>query len=92
MSSSSYEINSIDMKIIDVNLIGTIYGTKMAMQKMSTETGGYGGVVVQLGSMASFVTTTASPLYLASKHAIVGLVRSYDQEFYLRLIKKSNQL
>jgi len=74
--------NNID--IVNVNLIGTILGTHEAVKRMSTENEGYGGTVVQIGSSASFVPTTASPLYSASKHGILGLVRSYDEQEFLR--------
>ena len=68
---------STNTNIINVNLLGVAYGTNLAMEKMSVERGGRGGLIVQVASMAGLVTTSASPLYCASKAGVLGLLRSH---------------
>ena len=68
---------STNTNIINVNLLGVVYGTNLAMEKMSVERGGRGGLIVQVASMAGLVTTSASPLYCASKAGVLGLLRSH---------------
>ena len=67
---------STNTNIINVNLLGVTYGTNLAMEKMSAERGGRGGLVVQVSSMAGLLTTSASPLYCASKAGVLGYLRS----------------
>ena len=68
--------------IINVNLLGLAYGTNLAMEKMSTERGGRGGLIVQVCSMAGLVTTSASPLYCASKAGVLAYLRSHGPSHY----------
>ena len=68
---------STNTNIINVNLLGVTYGTNLAMEKMSVERGGRGGLIVQVSSMAGLVTTSASPLYCASKAGVLGYLRSH---------------
>ena len=68
---------STNTNIINVNLLGVAYGTNLAMEKMSTERGGRGGLIVQVCSMAGLVTTSASPLYCASKAGVMACLRSH---------------
>jgi len=71
---------SLDMNIIDVNIKGTVLGTELGLQRMAK----HGGVIVQLGSTASLVASSASPLYTASKHAVLGMIRAHDENSYKR--------
>ena len=73
---------SLDMNIIDVNIKGTVLGTELGLQRMAK----HGGVIVQLGSTASLVASSASPLYTASKHAVLGLIRAHDENSYKRWV------
>jgi len=75
---------STNLDIVNINLIGTILGTHEAVKRMSIENGGYGGTIIQIGSSASFLSSSASPLYSASKHGILGFVRSFDEKEFLR--------
>ena len=47
---------------------------------------GHGGVIVQMGSVASVATMRVSnaPLYAASKHGILALVRSHGPHMHQR--------
>ena len=65
---------STNTNIINVNLLGVVYGTNLAMEKMSAERR---GLIVQISSMAGLVTTSASPLYCASKAGVLSYLRSH---------------
>ena len=67
----SYHVST-DMRVLQTNLVGTILGTTLALEKMSLEGGGAGGLVVQISG--------ASSLYQASKYGILGYVRSHGAE------------
>lgn len=66
-------------KTIMVNLIGVIEGTNLATQYLSRETGGQGGVVVNIASTAGLTPVFYMPIYTASKYGIVGFTRSVSQ-------------
>ena len=51
-------------------------GTLLALERMGTNKGGAGGVVVNISSIVGLKANPFGPVYSASKHAIVGLVRS----------------
>lgn len=60
-----------------MNQNGAIRGTLLGLQFMGKDKGGQGGVVVNIGSAASFRPQVFSPpIYTATKHAILGLSRS----------------
>ena len=44
---------------------------------MGTEKGGRGGTIINIGSNVSFKPYISIPIYTATKHAIVGLTRSF---------------
>lgn len=65
----------------EVNLHGTYYGIKLAAHYMSLDAAGAGkpargGKIVCTASAAGIYPIPAAPQYGASKHALVGLVRS----------------
>ncbi|KAL4928007.1 uncharacterized protein BDV17DRAFT_292027 [Aspergillus undulatus] len=60
-------------KIFDVNITGMAYGLKLAVHHMR-RTGG--GRIIVIGSAASYISVPEQPLYTASKHAVLGLVRA----------------
>ncbi|KAJ3855163.1 hypothetical protein EV368DRAFT_72458 [Lentinula lateritia] len=77
---------------IDVNLTGVLYTVHLAqhylqlnrpMQDMSPESSSLKSVVL-LGSLASWTALTKAPMYTASKHAVLGLMRSLDASFVSR--------
>ena len=70
---------STNTNIINVNLLGVAYGTNLAMEKMSVERGGRGGLIVQVSSIGGFVFIPASPLYCAAKTGLVAYVRSHGR-------------
>ncbi|KAI1742332.1 15-hydroxyprostaglandin dehydrogenase [Xylaria scruposa] len=68
------------LKVLDINLIGNIYSVKLAHHYMQLNkpdtTTGLRGSIVCTASNAGLYPFPPAPLYAASKHAIVGLVRS----------------
>ncbi|PAA72269.1 hypothetical protein BOX15_Mlig016356g3, partial [Macrostomum lignano] len=68
---------------IDVNVKGVIYGSQMAVEFMSKQSGGHGGVVINTASAAGLFTSAYVPAYTASKHAVVGWTGSMGSEPHL---------
>ncbi|KAI0487107.1 15-hydroxyprostaglandin dehydrogenase [Xylaria cf. heliscus] len=68
------------LKVLDVNLVGNVYSVKLAMHYMQRNTPdpttGLRGSIVCTASNVGLYPFPTQPLYAASKHAIVGLVRS----------------
>ncbi|KAI0870175.1 15-hydroxyprostaglandin dehydrogenase [Hypoxylon argillaceum] len=68
------------LKVLDVNLIGNVYSVKLALHYMQRNTQdattGLRGCIVCTASSVGLYPFPPQPLYAASKHGIVGLVRS----------------
>ncbi|KAF3003937.1 hypothetical protein E8E14_003011 [Neopestalotiopsis sp. 37M] len=68
-----------DLAPLDVNGTGALYTTSLAIQqfhRQSLNQHGFRGKIAIVSSGAGFYHIPAMPIYTASKHAIVGLVRS----------------
>ena len=61
-----------------INLDGVVYGIHAALPVM-LEAGG--GQIIATASMAGIVAPPLDPIYVANKHAVVGLVRSLAAEY-----------
>lgn len=57
-------------RVIDINLMGVIYGTDAAYRQMVKQGSGH---IVNIASLAGLVPQPTSVPYTASKHAVVGL-------------------
>lgn len=55
---------------------GAIRGTLLALQYLGKDKGGNGGVVINIGSACSFRPQISTPIYTATKHAVLALSRS----------------
>ncbi|GAA6015891.1 hypothetical protein JCM11491_007227 [Sporobolomyces phaffii] len=64
------------MTTLDVNTTGAIYTVKLGFYHLARNPAKTGKSIVILGSMASFFGIPGAPLYSASKHAVLGLMRS----------------
>ena len=51
--------------------------TLLGFQYMGKDEGGKGGVVVNIASIAGLGPYAATPIYVATKHAVIGLTRSF---------------
>ncbi|HWD53330.1 MAG TPA: SDR family NAD(P)-dependent oxidoreductase [Acidimicrobiales bacterium] len=61
-----------------INLDGVVFGIHAALPALLA---GGGGQIVATASMAGIVTPPLDPIYVANKHAVVGLVRSLAAEY-----------
>uniref|UniRef100_A0ABM0MP93 15-hydroxyprostaglandin dehydrogenase [NAD(+)] n=1 Tax=Saccoglossus kowalevskii TaxID=10224 RepID=A0ABM0MP93_SACKO len=61
---------------LNINLMGTIRGTYLALEHMGVNYGGRGGIVINTASIAGIMTTSHFPVYGASKHGIVAFTRN----------------
>jgi NAD(P)-dependent dehydrogenase (short-subunit alcohol dehydrogenase family) len=73
-------------RIIDVNLMGVIYGTDAAYRIMRHQ--GFGHIV-NTASLAGLIPTPLTCAYSATKHAVVGLSTSLRHEAALHNVKVS---
>ncbi|KAJ6008248.1 hypothetical protein N7540_012224 [Penicillium herquei] len=64
-------------QIFDVNLNSVIFGLKLGIHYMKRNGGGN---IVVIGSAVSYVSQPFNTFYTASKHAVLGLVRSTAQK------------
>ncbi|KAJ8041617.1 15-hydroxyprostaglandin dehydrogenase [NAD(+)] [Holothuria leucospilota] len=63
-------------KVVDIDLSAVIRGTLLAKKYMDKNTGGRGGLVINVASMAGIVFVPYSPVYAAAKHGVVGYSKS----------------
>lgn len=49
---------------------------------MSKENGGQGGTIVNVASVLGFAPMAAAPVYVATKHAMIGYTRSMALPFH----------
>ena len=54
-----------------------VRGTLLGLQYMGKDEGSEGGVVVNMSSIAGLEGNPAFPVYTATKHAVIGLTRSF---------------
>jgi 15-hydroxyprostaglandin dehydrogenase (NAD) len=54
-----------------------VRGTLLALQYMGKDKGGKGGVVVNMASIAGLAPFAVFPVYVTTKHAVIGLSRSF---------------
>jgi NAD(P)-dependent dehydrogenase (short-subunit alcohol dehydrogenase family) len=72
------EPDAVTRREVDVNLMGTIYGTRLAVQRMLPRDRGH---VVNVASGVGRLPLPGSASYSATKHAIVGLTESLRLEY-----------
>jgi short-subunit dehydrogenase len=63
--------------IVDVTFLGTVHGTRVALQRMIPADH---GVIIQVGSALAFRSIPLQSAYCASKHAIQGFTESLRSE------------
>ncbi|XP_049790392.1 15-hydroxyprostaglandin dehydrogenase [NAD(+)]-like [Schistocerca nitens] len=69
---------------IGINVTAVVRCTQLAMELMSRGGGGGrgGGVVLNVASVLGLAPLAGCPVYVATKHAVVGLSRSYGTQFH----------
>lgn len=71
---------------IEINLIGVIHGTQLAMGRMMPRNSGH---IVNIASQAGKISAPGIATYTATKHAVVGLTESVRAELHGREIEVS---
>lgn len=69
---------------------GAIRGTLLALQFLGKDKGGQGGIVVNIGSASSARPQISTPIYTATKHAVLGLSRSCGVCFWMRCLNSGS--
>jgi NAD(P)-dependent dehydrogenase (short-subunit alcohol dehydrogenase family) len=72
------EPDDVSRRELDINLMGTILGTRLALQRMLPRGQGH---VVNIASGVGRVPLPGSAVYCATKHGIVGLTESLHMEY-----------
>lgn len=68
-------------KVMQVNVGGVVYGTRVALETMEKQGSGF---VVNVASVAGIVAAPFLSSYSTAKHAVVGFSRSLREELRLR--------
>jgi NAD(P)-dependent dehydrogenase (short-subunit alcohol dehydrogenase family) len=71
---------------IEINLIGVIHGTQLAMRRMIPRDSGH---IVNIASQAGKLSAPGIATYTATKHAVVGLSESVRAELHGRAVEIS---
>ncbi|BGP20995.1 hypothetical protein JCM10213_003240 [Rhodosporidiobolus nylandii] len=78
--SSSGKLEKPDLSTIDINVVGSIYTSKLAFHYLKENKDEGHKALVILGSLVSYIPSPGCPLYCTSKHALLGLQRSLSLE------------
>ncbi len=76
------EVEAVFRRIIEINVIGTQLVTRRALKKMSN-----GGAIVNTASIWGRVAEPLFGAYVASKHAVIGLTKTWARELGPRGIR-----
>lgn len=61
---------------IKTNLCGSIIGTLLGMQYMSSSASGHGGTIVNIGSIMSMIPSSGYPLHTMTQFGIIGFTKA----------------
>lgn len=78
MGNFHEEPDAVSRRELEINLLGTIVGTRLALRRMLPRRDGH---IVNVASGAGRVPLPWSATYAASKHGIVGLTESLRMEY-----------
>jgi len=67
---------------IAINVNAVVRGTLLGLKYMGKDKGGKGGVVVNIASILGLAPLAGSPIYVATKHAVIGLTRSFGLPYH----------
>jgi NAD(P)-dependent dehydrogenase (short-subunit alcohol dehydrogenase family) len=70
-----------DLSIVNINLIGCMYTTKLALHYFArqSEIPGRHGCLIYMTSLAAYIDHNGAPQYAAAKFGIRGMMRSMRQ-------------
>jgi NAD(P)-dependent dehydrogenase (short-subunit alcohol dehydrogenase family) len=72
------EEDRVSRRIIEINVLGVIYGTKLALQRMLPRRSGH---IINIASLAGESYVPGAATYCASKHAVKGFTESARREY-----------
>jgi NAD(P)-dependent dehydrogenase (short-subunit alcohol dehydrogenase family) len=72
------EEDHVSRRMIEINVLGVIYGTKLALRRMLPRRGGH---VINVASLAGESYVPGAATYCASKHAVKGFTESARREY-----------
>ncbi|XP_046435127.1 15-hydroxyprostaglandin dehydrogenase [NAD(+)]-like [Neodiprion fabricii] len=67
---------------IAINYTAVVRGTLLGYRYMGKDKGNKGGVIVNISSLAGLITGPSFPVYIATKHAVIGLTRSFGLPYH----------
>nr|CAI5833675.1 unnamed protein product [Callosobruchus analis] len=70
---------------IAINCNAVVQGSLLGMQYMGKNHGGSGGVIVNIASILGLQKLEGCPVYVATKHFVVGLNRSFGSPYFYNL-------
>ncbi|XP_046751399.1 15-hydroxyprostaglandin dehydrogenase [NAD(+)]-like [Diprion similis] len=68
--------------MININITAVVRGTLLAFQYMGKDKGGKGGTLVNVASVAGLIPSQPFPIYHGTKHAVVGISRSFGHPYH----------
>ncbi|GFQ77373.1 15-hydroxyprostaglandin dehydrogenase [Trichonephila clavata] len=68
-------------KVMDINLVGTIYGCRAALKYMGKSTGGSGGFVINTASIADLLIERHIWLFFVAKYLPPCSLCTYSKRF-----------
>nr|XP_046491944.1 uncharacterized protein LOC124223753 [Neodiprion pinetum] len=72
---------------ISINYTALVRGTLLGMKHMGIDNGGKGGTIVNVSSIVGVAPLIIFPVYCGTKHAVIGLTRSFGQPYYYEKTK-----
>ncbi|OXU17447.1 hypothetical protein TSAR_016929 [Trichomalopsis sarcophagae] len=69
-------------KTIDTNVTAVFRASMMGVQQMGKDTGGKGGVIVNVASVLGLEACPQLPIYSATNHAVIAFSRSFSQPYH----------
>lgn len=67
---------------IAINVNAVVRGTLLGFQYMGKDKGGKGGVVVNIASILGLAPMAGCPVYVGTKHAVIGITRSFGLPYH----------
>ncbi|XP_046601366.1 15-hydroxyprostaglandin dehydrogenase [NAD(+)]-like isoform X1 [Neodiprion lecontei] len=68
--------------MIEINITAVVRGTLLAFRYMGKDKGGKGGTLVNVASVAGLVPGKPFPIYHGTKHAVIGISRSFGHPYH----------
>lgn len=72
------EEDAITRRQVEINVLGVVYGTKQALQRMLPRDRGH---IINTASLAGEVAVPGLATYCATKHAVIGFTEAARQEY-----------